>query len=126
MHELSVTQSLLGVALRHANNAGAVRINEVNLVIGELSQFVDDSVQFYWDMIAANTIASGAKLNFKRVPATLHCNDCGQDGPLNRAAYVCPSCGSEHLSVTGGQEFYLESIDVDLQPAPSEEKPSHA
>ncbi len=126
MHELSVTQSLLNVALRHADNAGAVKINEVNLVIGELSQFVDDSIQFYWDMIAANTIACGAKLNFKRIPATLHCNDCGQDGPLNRAAYVCPSCGSEHLTIIGGQEFYLESIDVDLQPKTSEESTSHA
>jgi hydrogenase nickel incorporation protein HypA/HybF len=116
MHELSVTQNLLDLALRHANQAGAVRINQLYVVIGELASIVDDSVQFYWDMISQDSIAQGSKLNFKRLPATLRCNDCGTESPLNRSEYVCPACGSEKLVVVGGQEFYLESIDVDLAP----------
>ncbi len=114
MHELGVTQSILTIALRYATNAGAVRIKALNIVIGELASIVDDSVQFYWDMIARDTIAEGAVLNFTRIPATLHCNACGYDFPLNRRDYVCPECKSPHVQVTAGEEFLLESIDVDL------------
>lgn len=124
MHELGVTQSLLDLAIRHANEAGAVRINQLYVVIGELASIVDDSVQFYWDMITQSTIANGSKLNFKRIPATLRCNACGTESPLNRSEYVCSACGSDKLVVVGGQEFYLESIDVDL--AQPEEKTPNA
>jgi hydrogenase nickel incorporation protein HypA/HybF len=116
MHELAVTQSILDIALHHAKEAGAVHIKEVNLVIGELSSIVDDSVQFYWDMIAQGTIAQGAILNFKRIPAMLRCHACGNEFPMDRQEFVCPACGSQKIAVAGGEEFYLESIDVDFAP----------
>jgi hydrogenase nickel incorporation protein HypA/HybF len=116
MHELGVTQSILRIALHHAQEAGAVHIKEVNLVIGELSSIVDDSVQFYWDMIAQGTIAEGAILNFKRIPAMLGCRACGHEFPMDRQEFICPACGSQKIMVAGGEEFYLESIDVDLAP----------
>ena len=57
MHELTVTESLLELALRHAKTNDTKRINDLYLVIGQLSSIVDDSVQFYWDIIAKNTLA---------------------------------------------------------------------
>lgn len=114
MHELGVTQSILRIALHHAQEAGAAHIKEVNLVIGELSSILDDSVQFYWDMIAQGTIAEGAILNFRRIPAMLGCQTCGHEFSMDRQEFVCPACGSQKITVAGGEEFYLESIDVDL------------
>lgn len=114
VHELGVTQSLLDISLYHARQAGAVRVRSLNLVIGELSSIVDDSVQFYWDMISQGTIAHGAKLCFRRVPAALRCDACGHEFPLGQRDFVCPACGSTSVSVQGGDEFFLESIDVDL------------
>lgn len=123
MHELSVTQNILQIALRHAQQAGAVRIREINLVIGELSSIVDDSVQFYWDIISEGTIARGAVLNFARVPAKLRCRQCGHEFTLNREEYTCPICGSHSVTVVGGDEFYLDSIEVDLaEPQPGLEQ----
>jgi hydrogenase nickel incorporation protein HypA/HybF len=120
LHELSVTQNILEIALRHAQEAGAVRIREINLVIGELSSIVDDSVQFYWDIISEGTMAQGAVLRFERIPATLRCRECA----LSRDDYACPACGSFAVGVGGGDEFYLESIEVDLaQPQPGQVAP---
>ncbi|HEX3050394.1 MAG TPA: hydrogenase maturation nickel metallochaperone HypA [Aggregatilineaceae bacterium] len=119
MHELSVTQSLLKLVLHHAEKSEAVRVRTINIVVGQLSSIVDDSIQFYWDMIADGTIAKGALLNFTRIPAKLHCNDCGHDFALNEQDYACPQCGGIKVIVTAGEEFYLDSIDVDLQEAVS-------
>ncbi len=117
MHELSVTQNLLALTLRHAAQAGDVRVTDLHLVIGELSSFVDDSVQFYWDIVAKGTPAEGATLHFRRIGAVLRCEDCAHEFPLDHREFVCPACGGGHIRVAGGDEFYLESIDVERAPA---------
>jgi hydrogenase nickel incorporation protein HypA/HybF len=113
MHELSVTQSLLEIALRHAERASARRIIRLNLVIGELASIVDDSVQFYWDFVSQGTIAEGAVLHFERVPATLRCLGCDHTFPLNGREYACPACGERKVVAAGGDDFRLESIEVE-------------
>ncbi len=65
MHELSVTESVLEIACKHAKKAGATRVTDVSLVIGRLSSIVDDSVSFYWDVISKDTLCEGAKLHFQ-------------------------------------------------------------
>jgi hydrogenase nickel incorporation protein HypA/HybF len=118
MHELSVTESILDIALRHAKNAGAIRITDLNLVIGQLSSIVDDSVQFYWDIIAKDSLAEGARLHFKRIPAEMLCLDCGKRFGLDGDILACPDCQSVHVKVIAGDEFRLDSMDVDTDPTP--------
>jgi hydrogenase nickel incorporation protein HypA/HybF len=113
MHELSITQSVLEIALRHAERAGARRITRLNLVIGELSSIVDDSVQFYWGFVSQDTIAAGAELHFERVPGALRCLGCGHTFPLNSRDYTCPACGERQVVSAGGDDFRLESIEVE-------------
>ena len=112
MHELSVTESLPELALRHAQEAEAKRILHLHLVIGQLSSIVDDSVQFYWDIISKDTAAEGAVLHFKRIPALMLCLDCGNkyhpQGNL-----ICPACKGSHVQVKDGNQFRLEAIDVE-------------
>jgi hydrogenase nickel incorporation protein HypA/HybF len=114
MHELSITTGLLDLALKHANEAGATRINQLNLVIGQLSSVVDDSVQFYWDIVSKGTIAEGARLEFRRVPGVLRCWDCTAEFTLNGRDYLCPECGSARVTIVAGDDFQLESIEVDI------------
>jgi hydrogenase nickel incorporation protein HypA/HybF len=73
MHELSVTENILEIALRHAAEAQANRITNLYLVIGQLSSIVDDSIQFYWDIITRGTPAEGAQLHFERIQTRLSC-----------------------------------------------------
>ncbi len=110
MHELHVTQQILEIALRHADEAK--RITDIYLVIGQLSSFVDDSIQFYWDMLSKDTIAVGAQLHFRRIPAEMLCKDCQQRHRLD-SDFACPNCGGVNLQVVAGDEFYVEAIDVE-------------
>ncbi len=113
MHELPVTQSILEIALRHAEAAGAKRIVQLNLVIGQFSSIVDDSVQFYWDIISRGTIAEGARLHFERTPGQLRCTACGHVFSINGEDYVCPVCGDTQVMVVSGDDFRLDSIEVE-------------
>ncbi len=113
MHELAVTQSVLDIVLRHADQAKAKRVTDIHIVIGELSTSVDDSVQFYWDIIAKGTIAEGAKLHFSRVPAELQCMACFEKYHPMNGELVCPKCGSVGAKIIAGEEFSVEAIDVD-------------
>jgi hydrogenase nickel incorporation protein HypA/HybF len=113
MHELPVTQNLLEIALRHAQDSNAKRILGLNIVIGQLATIVDDSVQFYWDLIAEGTIAEGAKLTFCRIPIELLCQACGRQYTPGPDDFNCPECQSSNVKIVTGKEFYLESIEVE-------------
>jgi hydrogenase nickel incorporation protein HypA/HybF len=113
MHELAVTQSILKIALQHAEKANARRVIDLNLVIGELATMVDDSIQFYWEIIAKDTIAEKATLHFRRVPAEFQCMSCFEKYHPNDGELICPICGGVGAKILAGEEFFLESIDVE-------------
>jgi hydrogenase nickel incorporation protein HypA/HybF len=113
MHELSITENILEIALRHAKQANAKKINTIYLAIGDLASIVDDSVQFYWDIVAKDTIAERAALNFKRIPTTLQCQECSLRFSPNEDDFSCPDCNSHKIKVVSGNEFYLDAIDVE-------------
>jgi hydrogenase nickel incorporation protein HypA/HybF len=113
MHELSVTESLLEIAQRHAAQAGARRVTDLYLVIGRLSSIVDDSVQFYWDTVSQGTVCEGARLHFERLPAKLLCLNCSEIYFLTQDLAPCPKCSSDQVKILGGTEFHLESIGVE-------------
>ena len=113
MHELSITENIIEIALSHAEKANASKISDLYLVIGQLSSLVDDSIQFYWDMLAKDTKAEGAILHFRRLPIVIKCNSCKHTYTPSGEKMSCPACLSEKITIIQGEEFYLEAIDVD-------------
>lgn len=115
MHELAVTESILNIANRHAKEAQASRVTDIYIVIGQLSSIVDDSVQFYWDIISEETICAHARLHFERIPAKMVCMDCGHGYTLEGELRLCPQCNSARVQVTSGEEFWLDSIEIEKE-----------
>jgi len=113
MHELSITENILEISIRHGENAGAVKVTDIYLVIGSLSSIIDDSVQFYWDIVSENTMCFGAQLHFQRLPAELKCLDCDHTFLLSNQLDPCPNCGGLHIKVISGEQFYVESIAIE-------------
>ena len=112
MHELAITESILNIALEHAQIAGASKVTDIFLIIGQLSSIVDDSVQFYWDHISEGTICEGAKLHFERRPAILRCNSCDHQYALGEILSPCPNCQSTDVFIEGGEEFLVDHIEI--------------
>lgn len=114
MHELAVTQNILEIALKHGSLSRASRITDLYIVIGQLSSIIDDSVQFFWDLVAKETIAEGARLHFIRLPVKLQCKECNYEFELPNDQYVCPKCQQGKIKIVSGDEFYLESIEIEV------------
>jgi hydrogenase nickel incorporation protein HypA/HybF len=113
MHELAVTESLIATATEYAQKNEAKKVISLNLLIGVLSGIVDDSVQFYWDIISADTICSQAKLNIERRSAKFKCQTCQTEYALNDELSPCPNCGSVDIRAISGDEFLLQSIEIE-------------
>jgi hydrogenase nickel incorporation protein HypA/HybF len=114
MHELSVTQSILDIAIRHARQADAQRVLAVNLVIGDLTGFVDDSIQFYFDFLTQETIAQNARLNIERIAARVRCHECGAEyTPPDSRLWACPQCEALGGEIIAGREFSVASIEIE-------------
>jgi hydrogenase nickel incorporation protein HypA/HybF len=115
MHELAVTQSILEIVRKHAESAGASRVTDIHLSIGDLSTIVDDSVQFYWNIITEGTICEGSSLHFSRIKARIRCQECQAEYTLEHELTPCPKCGSNLIKIIAGEEFQVESMEIEKE-----------
>ncbi len=113
MHELSITQNILSIVIKHAKKAQAQRVTGINLVVGELTGFVDDSIQFYFDMLSPGSMAEGARLNIERIPARVRCRACAREFAPQGMNWACPQCAAIGGEVLSGREFSVKSIEVE-------------
>jgi hydrogenase nickel incorporation protein HypA/HybF len=113
MHELAVTEGLLQIILDQVQGTKVTRVYGVSLVIGDLASIVDESVQFYFDILSKGTVAEGAQLSVTRVAPEYGCRSCGFLSAERSQSYRCQACGAEDIFIGRGQEFYLDSIEVE-------------
>jgi len=113
MHELGVTENIVNLALAKAGEAKAGKVMRINLVVGELSGFVPDCIQFYFDSLSKDTIAEGAVLHFESVATQLRCRDCGTVFRPEDTVWSCPKCGGRSVEIFKGRELYIESLEVE-------------
>ncbi len=113
MHEYAVTKSLINIVEEEAKRSGANKVTEIKLVIGDLSTILDESVQMYFDILSEGTVAQGAKLIFRRIPAEFRCKTCENVFDKPKSGFECPKCGSLGVPTGKGKEFYVESLEVE-------------
>ena len=112
MHESSVTESILKIATQTAIENNAKKIIFINIAVGELTGFIGESIQFYFDRYSKDTIAEGAKLNIRYIKPEFECMNCGRMFPKNDEI-KCPYCSGEGRSTKIGQEFFVENIEIE-------------
>jgi len=113
MHELAVTESMLELVVEEAHTAGAERVVAVDILLGEFSSVVEDSVRFYWDFVSKGTVAEGAELRFKAVTPRGLCLSCGAEYSPQARDLRCPVCGKARVKLVAGEEFRVEAIEVE-------------
>ncbi len=123
MHEFSVAQSIVDTILQVAEANKATRVIEVNMEVGEISLVNMDQLNWYIDMLTAETIAKGIKVNVIERPTRIRCMECGYEGPvhyeeknpewhLRIPIFECVECESSETIVKEGRELKIKDINA--------------
>ncbi len=114
MHEMSIVQGMLKVALDQAAEHHAKRITAFNIEISALADESEDSLRFYFETLTPGTPAEGARVEIVRAPSPAKCLNCGNEFKIEIALdLTCPKCGSQQVRLLPQDEFRLVSIDVE-------------
>jgi hydrogenase nickel incorporation protein HypA/HybF len=110
VHELSLSSAIVNTVEKHA--AGR-RVTVVSLRVGALRQVVPDTLEFYFEFVARGTVCEGAVLEQELVAAGLCCRTCGYEWAIEIPAFRCPECAGSDVSIAAGNEFEVESIEIE-------------
>ena len=125
MHEMGITQSILEASFEAAEKAGATRITEIRITVGEMSEVVDFALQFAFEALTPDTIAEGATLTITMLTPRSRCRDCDLTYEHDRFQMICPACGSMNVEQLQGHELRIDSIEADTGETPCETGPVH-
>jgi len=109
MHELSIASAALATVERHA---GGRRVEVVTMRVGRLRQVVPAALEFCFGIVARDTLADGARLEVVVLPAILRCCACARSWEIDLPAFRCPACGGADVTVEGGDELEVHSIEL--------------
>jgi hydrogenase nickel incorporation protein HypA/HybF len=112
MHEVSLMEATLEIALAQARQHRAQRIHALKLRVGEQSGVVPEALRFAFDIVVAGTLAEGASLEIESVPVRCYCPRCSQDFGPPSWIYACPQCGELSTQVLAGKELELTSLEL--------------
>ncbi|HEY4760377.1 MAG TPA: hydrogenase maturation nickel metallochaperone HypA [Thermoguttaceae bacterium] len=123
MHELSIVEALIEQVQREVHRVGhRGRILRIELNIGRLSGVNCDSVRFAFDLLAPGTPVEGAELAILVPRAACQCQACNARIEIDDLVFQCPKCSSDAITIEGGRDLLLQSIEVeDEQPVKFEE-----
>lgn len=114
MHEVSVADSLLKIAVDECRKNGYSKIHKVTVIIGKASGVMPEALLFAFDALKTSTIASGATLTVEQTPVAGNCAACGADFTTDEGFVLsCPRCGSSSYTIASGRELDIKDMEVD-------------
>ena len=118
MHEMSIVAGVLDAVSESAAQAGATRVLSISLSIGDMTQVVDEALEFAFEALTEGTICEGAELVVNKVHPRSVCLECGGEfhHKLNSGEMSMEDCAgiSDSMSAvvwrTPGLQVYRENI----------------
>lgn len=114
MHELSMVSSIVESVTEATAAYPGATVKEVRLRLGALSDVVEDSLRFCWELTVEDTALAGARLVVSKIPVVVYCSHCDRDVELETVqSFRCPVCGELAADLRQGKELEIESIEID-------------
>jgi hydrogenase nickel incorporation protein HypA/HybF len=110
VHELSLSSAIVNTVAKHAEGR---RVAVVNLRVGKLRQVIPDTLEFYFEFVARDSVCEGARLEQVLIEARLRCRPCAREWAIEIPAFRCPTCGGSEVEIAAGNEFEVESIEIE-------------
>ena len=112
MHEATLAENILDIALEAAEQNHAAKVFKVGLILGEMAGVEVEALTLAFDVLKEGTPAEDAELVIKRVPIQATCNKCGKTFQLERYNFFCPECDGV-LILKSGRELLVDYVDCE-------------
>lgn len=112
MHELSIVMSIVETAEEKVKEHHAHVVEEIELVIGDLSGVESQALDFAWDSAVKNTVLQSAKRKIIHVPGKAKCLECDCEFDIKDQFDPCPLCGEPLLQIVQGKELQIKSMII--------------
>lgn len=113
MHEVSIADSLLALAVRECREKGFNTIHNITVRIGKASGVMPEALLFAFEAMKRDTIAHEALLTIEEVPVSGHCHSCNSDFVVEEKFVLsCPHCEGSSFMVTSGRELQITEMEV--------------
>lgn len=112
MHEVSLMEEALQMAVTAAKASGGQRILKIRLRIGTMSGVVAEAMRFAFDVVCRETIAAAATLEIETIPATCWCAVCEQEFPGADFLSECPQCHNLSGELRHGRELEIAAVEI--------------
>lgn len=119
MHEVSIAQSLIELIRRYV--PAHCRLLRATVRIGPMHALEPEAMRLAWTIATTEVGWAGAKLDIESPPCRLRCAACGRCWAPGRVDEAC-TCGCTNVEIMGGDEFQLDSIEVDTPVVPDRQK----
>lgn len=120
MHEASLVQGLLKIVFnaledyKKENPAQSdLSIVQITCEGGLLASFESRTLKACFEIFTEGTPAENAELVIETSPLKCKCARCGEDFQLFERKFICPHCGSEELSFSGGHGLVLKGVKME-------------
>lgn len=112
MHEATLAESILKIALDIAAENNSEKISAVGLKIGDLAGVEIEALRMSFEILTRDTIAENSLLKINRVPCVAKCNKCEKNFWLESYNFFCPECDGI-LILQSGRELLVEFVDCE-------------
>jgi hydrogenase nickel incorporation protein HypA/HybF len=112
VHELSIAQALVEQIEEAAREAGDGSVLSAHIIVGGLSGVDAEALRVAFPIATDGTRIADTRLDIEEDPAVIVCNACGSRTTPDFPFPVCTTCDSVDVTIEGGQNLMLASIEL--------------
>ena len=121
MHEVSVVADIVSAILRELEKYNAERVEEVTLVVGDMTSLGEEQLEFAYEIVTKDTKLEGSKLVIEHEKIRVSCKECGYEGEVRMLEsdfgehtipiLSCPECNG-NVKVIAGQTCMVKNLKI--------------
>lgn len=110
MHEFAMAQDIVEtISVKVTEDLE--KVSKINIVIGEFSGVVAESLEFGITAIMADKNHPDVNVNIEKIPTIARCQ-CGNEYQLNDIFDTCPKCHSFNRKLLSGMDVVINSVEL--------------
>jgi hydrogenase nickel incorporation protein HypA/HybF len=112
MHEGAIAAAIIQSALEVREREHFGQVKTVTVLIGRLHHVVPEVLQNHFRILKKEyPPLAKSKLIIEITPISITCHTCDKETRIEQPTFVCSSCNSTDIEITGGREMHLKEIE---------------